>query len=53
MNNPDTVVCGFDIIIFIIIIQIYPVNGTIICVVIEITLERYGSSLEDENRPNF
>jgi hypothetical protein len=31
-NNPDTVVCGFDV-----IIQIYPVNGTVICVVIEIT----------------
>jgi len=33
-NNPNTVVCGFDI-----IIQIYHVKGNIICVVIEITLE--------------
>jgi hypothetical protein len=37
-NNPDSVVCGFDIII-IIILQIHPVNGTIVCVVIETTLD--------------
>ena len=34
MNNPDSVVCEFNI-----TIQIHSVNGTIICVVIETTLD--------------